>query len=150
MTDTVAAIKPKTRKGFDPFARDTATACDAGFEFEMKDPFTDEPTGAFITIAGKDGTIFRKAVREKANARIKAAALANRKGTEPETPTVEKAEADEIELLTACTLSWRGFDDGNGNDLPCTPENVRRLYAMEPYRKQADAALSDLGNFTPG
>lgn len=51
-----------------------------------------------------------------------------------------------IELLTACTASWNLT--WNGKQPECTPENVRKLYAEQPWiREQVDVFVGDRANF---
>lgn len=118
-------------------------ACDKGFEFELKDPFTSEPLGAFISVTGREGTAFRNHVRKKANEGLKKQAS----GKE-QVQTVEELEAAGVELCVACTTGWRDIT-WQGADLPFSPENARTVYAEKWIRDQVEEAILDLGNFTP-
>ena len=137
----------KASGGFNPFAHNTATACDTGYEFELLFPVSGDPTGAFITVVGKEGAAFQKFIRDRGNAKLREELALQRRGKEVPAITVEQIERDAIELLIACTVGWRGLVDENGEELAFTHENAAKLYSMRDYRMQVDEAIGDLGNF---
>lgn len=141
-------------KGFDLAAIDTATASDKGFELELRHPVTNAATGVFITVLGKDSKVFKDYVRAKANERLRKDMMTRNRGKDNDPPTVEQLERDTIDLLTACTLSWRDGDAASitlgGKALEFNEANVRTVYAITPIRDQVDEAIGDMGNFLPG
>lgn len=143
------ADKPKP--GIDLGALSTTTACDKGYEMELLHPATAAPLGVFISVVGRDSTVFRRYIRDKANERLRMQAT-SRARIKNEVTTVEQAEAEVVDLIAACTTGWRTGDvpsiTRNGNALEFSPANARVLYQQETWiREQADEAIGDLNNF---
>lgn len=116
---------------------DTQASSEAGAELELVHPATGEELGIFITLAGADSGQWRRAVAD----------VANRRGRKK--ITAEDARRDGIEIIARCTLSWRNVRV-DGEDLPCTLENAKKLYTRFNWmREQADAFCSDRANFLP-
>lgn len=116
---------------------DTQASSEAGAELELAHPATGEELGIFITLAGADSSQWRRAVAD----------VANRRGRKK--VTAEDARRDGIEIIARCTLSWRNVRV-DGEDLPCTLENAKKLYTRFNWmREQADAFCSDRANFLP-
>ncbi|HET9023682.1 MAG TPA: hypothetical protein VFN64_03860 [Burkholderiaceae bacterium] len=117
---------------------------DAAAEIEIFDPRTKSGTGIFITVYSRDSERARAVTRGQLNRRFRnmgrargAAAL-----------TAEELEAETMDLLVACTKSWRGVV-WNGNELALTAEHARGLYTASPIiREQVEDAISDRANFT--
>ncbi len=126
-------------------ALDPVAASDRGYELELRDPFTNEPLGMFITVMGQQSTVFRKYQRAKLNERLDQEGMSQAKSL-----TVEELEEGAIEACVLCTKGWRDivWDDAEG-ELEFTPENARMLYTHEWIRRQVDAAITTLGNFAP-
>lgn len=104
----------------------------------MLDPVTNEPVGVFITLAGADSAIHRKATATIAKRR-----LSNTKGFRNRALDPEKFEAEGIEVLAACTLGWKGVVV-DGAPLPCSRDNAIMLYTRFPWlREQVDQFVSD-------
>src|SRR5690554_4483284 len=102
------ATKPVAKKAFDFDSFDTATASEAGAEFEVIHPITG-PTGLFIRMKGTHSDQVKTELKRIAN-RAKAA----RAGT------VRKDEEDEgPRFLASITVGWRSEDD-KGVDQPVT------------------------------
>lgn len=143
---------------------DTISACDKGAEIELQHPVTKDPIGIFITILGKDSTVFREHIKDRVDSRIRQEALAERRGKPLPTPNSAQAELEATDLLTLCTVGWRqASKDENGNvvskdtithkkeELAFTTPNVKRLYQSLPWvRQQVDKAIGDMENFMPG
>ena len=118
---------------------DTAALCERGAEMELTHPATDAPLGVYLTLAGMDSKIWRKAV----------AALAEKRMAKRGKVSAEEIQERGIEILARCTLSWRNVVV-DGQELPCTLDNARQVYRRFPWmREQADAFASDRGAYLP-
>lgn len=130
------------------------TACNKGYELELTHPVSLEPLGVFIRVVGSESDAFQGHVRKHANAVLRERFAAQQRGRKEDAPTVERAEAETIDLLVACTTGWRTGDapviEWAGEKLDFTDGNVRRLYAEKWIRAQVDDAIGELGNFMPG
>lgn len=116
---------------------DTQASSEAGAELELVHPATGDPLGIFITLAGSDSGQWRKAVAD----------VATRRGRKK--VSAEDARRDGIEIIARCTLTWRNVRV-DGEDLPCTLENARKVYSRFNWmREQADAFCVDRANFLP-
>lgn len=94
-----------------------------------------------ITLAGSDSERFRKVQRASTNRRLKT--QSSRRGQ----VTSEELEADSLETLAACTISWRGLVV-DGEALECNAANARKAYKRLPWLKeQVDAFVGDRANF---
>lgn len=125
---------------FDFASRDSAATCERGAEMEVLDPVRDEPTGVFITLAGADSAIHRRASAQIAKRRAKGGF--RMKGFDP-----DKYLAESIEVLAACTLDWKNVKL-DGAALPCSRDNAIMLYTRFPWlREQADAFISERANY---
>ncbi|MDD5385347.1 MAG: hypothetical protein PHG89_10770 [Gallionella sp.] len=139
---------------------DTSSACDEGAEIELKHPVTGAGLGIFVTVAGKDSTLFKDYLRDSINEELRRAHFNKKRGKDDEIPTVEKGEQRSIEMLTVCTLGWRWDDKAvfplqkKGQpleELAFNVANVKRVYTELPAaRKQVDEAIGDLENFMKG
>lgn len=120
-------------------------ACEKGFEFELKHPFTNEVVGMFVTVLGTESAKVKAHARSKINAQLRAEA----KGKAP-APTIEGLESEAIDRAVAATVSWRGmvFNEADGG-LEFTEDNARLVYAQAFVRKQVLEASEEMGNFTP-
>lgn len=127
---------------------DTSAASEQGEKMEVQHPATGavltQTDGAAVTIvlAGQDSERFKKADRKISNRRLATTAAGRRV-----TLTSESIEADNLERLVACTISWSGVGFG-GVDKECTPDNVREVYKRLPWlREQAETFIQDRANF---
>ena len=104
----------------------------------VRHPLKKEPTGMTLTIAGPAADAYQRERRRTAKARFDAGAV-----------TIEGIEGAALDLLVACVTAWSGFQI-NGEELPCTPENVRKvlsipgLYWLKDF---IDTEVANLGNF---
>ncbi|NRD64761.1 hypothetical protein HRD49_23685 [Corallococcus exiguus] len=107
-------------------------------------PVTGQPTGMQVEVASADSPRYRDATRaiiEKATA---SAPRASRRARQ-EAP--RDMEADALELLVACAVSWSGVMEG-GAQVPLTPDSARRLFTAHPWlRRQVDEAVQDRASF---
>lgn len=140
---------------------DTISACDQGAEIEIRHPATNAATGIFITVLGKDSSVFKAFSRAKTNARLNRDAMNARRGKDSASRTVEDIEQENLELLAACTVTWRTVVAGKGGaveskpviflkgeELSCTPENSIRVYRDFPtIYSQLDEAIGEMENF---
>ena len=113
-----------------------------GSEMPVLHPTTGEPLKdekgqvATIKLAGVDSDIYRKASNKITNRRVK-------KGSRSQSMTIERVEADAMELICACTLQWSGLLVGG--KVPKTPEE---LYAGAKWlRQQAEEWIHDRANY---
>lgn len=166
--------EPKAKAGkpvdteFDIGRLDTSTASDKGASIPIVHPVTKEPVGINIHILGRHSSTFRELVRERINKRVKAEAMAARRGKPLEPKTAEEAEREAVEMLMACTTGWETeifHIDEKGNRvidkvvptikfgeqrLEFSPANAATVYTkILPIREQVDDAIGDLENFIP-
>lgn len=112
-----------------------------GSEMVVLHPTTGEPLvddngqTATIKLAGVDSEIYRKASNRITNRRFKK----NRS----QQMTVERMEADTLEIICACTLQWTGLLIGGQ-----VPKNAEELYSGAKWlRQQADEFMQDRANY---
>ena len=104
----------------------------------MLDPVTGDGVRVFISLAGADSAIHRKATATLAKRR-----LSSMKGFRYRSLHPEKFESEGIEVLAACTLDWKGVVV-DGAPLPCSRDNAIQLYTRFPWlREQVDQFVSD-------
>lgn len=113
--------------GFDFASRDCVQRAEQGAELEVIDPITGKSTDVFIVLAGADSPQYRNTSLMFTRRRIRNGA---RSEFDP-----EKLEKENIEVLAACTLSWKGVVL-EGKELPCTRENAVMLYTRFPWVKE--------------
>lgn len=98
-----------------------------------------------ITLRGLDDKAVRAVQHQVANKRM--SRMAGRSPTRRQTYTAEELEADALEVLVTCTVSWTNVEYQK-EQLACTPANVRMLYADLPWlREQVDQFINDRANF---
>lgn len=136
-----------TKQKFDLATLDTTAACDKGAEIELLHPVTQEPLGVFVTVLGKDSTVFKEYLRETINDKLRREAMAKKRGRDPEVPTYESAEDETVKLLTLCTRGWRNMVVA-GKELEYNVANAQKLYTDYAWiRKQVDDGITNLENF---
>jgi hypothetical protein len=129
---------------------DTVAACNRGADMAVNDPRTGAPArdekgnpAVVITVAGVDSDRYANWVRARIDASMAE--------TAPMRRSAHDLEQDEIDLLTACTIGWRGFEGDDGAPHPFTNDNARELYRQFPLiRAQAKAFVEQRRNFTRG
>lgn len=112
---------------------------------DIKDPATGRRI-ATVTLAGPEHPK-RKALMFQRQRRMRNALQRTGK---LELPDPADEEADNIDLLVACTLAWTEFEDADGKELACTAENARRLYTQEGHgwlRALLTSALEEKDRF---
>lgn len=127
-----------TPAAFDFATRDVAAKAEEGAELEVLDPVTSEAVGVYITLAGADSVVHRKAVANISKRRFNNQKGFRNKGFDP-----EKMEAESIEILAVCTLSWKGVTV-DGDPLPCSRDNAIKMYTRFPWlREQVEQFIGD-------
>lgn len=92
---------------------------------------------AFAVVVGKLSGIYRKAEQAVNDRTLK------RRTTEL---TAELLEAQELEKLAKCVLSWNLTDDGRA--IPATTENVVTVFLAAPWiRRDLEAVMNDPARF---
>jgi len=131
--------------GFDFSKIGTAQGANIGASFELRHPTERVPIGAFLTVLGKDGDVYRRVDRQQTNRRL-AEAARNRDLT----LKAEEIEADRLDLIVACTTGWKGVLK-KGEPIPFNAENVRKFYKDYPWAaEQAERAMNDRSLFIGG
>lgn len=100
-----------------------------------------------VIIRGRNSSQGLEAMRLNGNRRLEQA-----RRTGSSTVTVEAGESELTEVLVACTVGWT-FDQLNGEPFPYSPENARRFWSDDRFRRwrsQADDFFSNEANFTKG
>lgn len=142
MTKATETTPVTTPAPFDFASRDVAAKAEEGAELEVLDPVTGEAVGAYITLAGADSVVHRKAVANISKRRFNNQKGFRNKGFDP-----ERMEAESIEILAACTLSWKGVTL-EGAALPCSRDNAIKMYTRFPWlREQVEAFISDRSEY---
>jgi hypothetical protein len=129
----------------------TSAVSENGTAVEILHPTKNIPLGITFFIRGTDSKTFRDITRKQQNRRMEAA----KKARGSLNLTAEEMDAESIEVLVACTASWKtGHEDtieiSDGEFLECTPDNSRRIYADPGFawlREQVDREIGDRSNF---
>lgn len=129
---------------FDLKDLDTAKFAQDGAELQLVHPDGVTPMDMFITLRGMDSQIFESTQLEQRR-RLQARRIRNAKYV---VPAEEEAEFG-YELLAACTVSWRGFEE-NGQPLVCSEATALAQYRKYQWlRDQVAAFVQDRANFLP-
>ena len=129
----------KKSKPVDLSTLDVSAIAEQGAILNVTHPVSGQNLGVSIRLAGADSEIYRKAMRAAAARRI------NSRRRSALTP--EEMEQEALELLAKATLGWEGVVL-DGETLPFSPENARRLYGRFPWiKEQVDLFIVDRGNF---
>lgn len=123
---------------------DTAALSEAGAWCALRHPASGQPLtcgGAAVRVllAGPDGARFRTARRQVREALTDRLAAARERSDQTALSALE-AEA-EIEMAAALTLAWENVRLPDGEALPCSADNARRLYRDLPW------LLAQVGGF---
>jgi hypothetical protein len=133
-------------KAFNLKALDTIDACNKPHEIEIRD-VNGMPTGFFVSVLGAHSTTYRNIIRGMADEALRKQATGK-----PQSESLEKLEARNLDALVAATVGWRIGDSSvvefGDEQLEFTPANVRRVYAeLLPVREQVAEAINDVANF---
>jgi hypothetical protein len=129
---------------------DTVAGANKGFDVKIYHPGTLADLGIVITVFGKDSEEHQKVTRRQNKKRLDRLTKGGFRGMANLPP--EETERDGIELLAACTKSWRTGEEPTillrGENLTCTPQNAAMVYEDFPWLKdQVDTAIGDRANF---
>jgi hypothetical protein len=116
------------------------------FDVEIKDE-EGNGTGVFFTLAGPNHTVRRTA---QLALNRKMIAQANKTG-KVELPDPEDSEVDRLKNLANATLSWRGYVNDEGEEVPFSTATALALYQdpeMMWLVDQVDTALGAKDRFT--
>jgi hypothetical protein len=116
------------------------------FDVEIKDE-EGNGTGVFFTLAGPNHTVRRTA---QLALNRKMIAQANKTG-KVELPDPEDSEVDRLKNLANATLSWRGYVNDDGEEVPFSTATALALYQdpeMMWLVDQVDTALGAKDRFT--
>lgn len=114
---------------------------DKGAEMQVVHPNGEPLEGVTITLLGDDCTLQRQRIAE-----IRRKALANKNNFNK---VYDKTEEEATNIRVSKTIAWSGVKWGE-DDLPCTPENVRKIYTDGGYKwlvDQVDRFTMDRSNF---
>lgn len=126
-----------------------ADAADAGYEFEIKLPGTNEATGAFITVRGEMSKTVKAYARQKFREFQLKEQQAKRRGKQTEEMTLEEAEEMAVESAVVRVISWRGITE-NGKEVAFSKENAERIFTEHSWiREQVMEESNQLLNFRP-
>jgi predicted glycosyltransferase len=111
-----------------------------GTETDLEDK---EGNKATLILAGEDSDQYQQVLRTQRRRRLDQALKGRKAGVTP-----EQLEAEALDLLVACTLSWKHIAiDGSETFSPTT---ARKLYEEYPWiREQAERFIGDRANFLP-
>lgn len=123
---------------------DTKTKADAGVDVEINRA-DGEPSGLTITVLGTDSATYQKLREKQDRARVRIMAKGGRNSMET---VFDSAKQNDIELVTACTLSWKHAD----GDMPFgadDKDSLAEFYAKYPLvLDQVRSAMNDRSLFT--
>ena len=123
---------------FDLASLDSAAKAEDGAELEVLHPISGEKLGIAIRLAGTDSAVHRKATTAIASRRTKGGFRRN--------INLDDLQAESIEILARCTLSWSGVVL-DGKDVPPSKEAAAALYTRFPWlREQVETFISDRAN----
>ena len=134
--------KESAPKPLDLSSLDPRDAANEGFEFELTHPVSKAPLGQFITVLGSDSDTYADILHERFNTAIRQRAS----GGDIKPKTSEQIDAEELELLVACTKGFRNIN-WHGEDLNFTHQNAITLYKIGWVKQQVNAAIVDISNF---
>lgn len=119
-----------------------AEQAEAGYEFELLYPGTDEKTGAFVKVRGAQSKVVRAYARKKYNEYRLREQQAKRKGKEDEM-TLDEAEDMSIDTAINRIIDWKGITEG-GVEVPFTKENAERILRDHSWIREAVVSESDM------
>lgn len=128
-------------KAIDFSKLDQGAAQDKGTRVQIEHPQAGL-LDSWITVRGNESPVIQQLLRKQVNAQIKRAA----KG---EAQTIEEMISDAVDKLSAATIGWENIS-WEGAELPCTPDNCRKLYGQKWLRDFLHPKMEDEANFPLG
>lgn len=119
----------------------TAELSESGVEMQLRHLVTGELLDAWITLCGQDSKVYRQKRRELRSKSMQAKVA----------DAVELSEQHAMEVRVACTLGWRGLDEGN-KPIKFSQEKALEIYTDPGYQwivDQVDRFIGDRANFLP-
>lgn len=110
--------------GIDLAELDVKTGSEAGFKLELRHPTTRQPIGVWILILGSDSDAYQEQTRA-----VQRRWAESMKQNQRAELTEEEKEQQGRDLLVSITRSWSENMKLDGELLPFSAENARRLYA---------------------
>ncbi len=142
----------KEKKLFDISSLDTRLACNKGTEVEIIDPYTDQGSGLFFKILGKDSDVCRNFLKKTEESKRIKEAMARRRGRDVEVSTLEQNEHETISLIAACTIGWRMNDSETiicgGEEMTFSNENMMKVLENLTIRTTLGDSIFDIKLFT--
>lgn len=126
---------------------DVAAMCEEGYKLQLHLPEVNTPLQAWITVRGKDAKKVVEFGEKKVEEMQLKEKIAKRKNKEVEPMSLTEMKDFGLESALIRVKSWEGIGEGKV-ELPCTEENIRRVFIDHPWIKQAVLDASDnLANF---
>jgi hypothetical protein len=127
---------------------DTVAASNEGFRVQIYHPGTHEDLDIMIDVLGKDSDECQKMSRIQSKKRM--AKMAKGGYRSNQVIPLEEIEADNLELLAACTKGWTNVIL-DGKLVECNKANAVMIYERFPWiKEQVDIAIGDRANFIKG
>jgi hypothetical protein len=124
---------------------DTKTLADQGFDLDIADIRTGQPSGFRVRILGVDSEVMQQRIRDEAE-RIAEAMKRDQRLNE----TPEESRARRIERLVLATVGWSDNAVILGEAFPFSADNARRLYTDPRFphiREQVERGIQNRVNF---
>jgi len=124
-----------------------AALSEKGYEFELKLPEVNTPTGAFIKVRGASSDTVLKYQKRAFNEQQIKENQAKKKNRPLDPMMIEDYDDASIDSAIVRTIGWRGITDG-GVEVEFSPENAKEIYSKHPWIRFAVITESDtMGNF---
>lgn len=118
-----------------------------GYEFPILHPGTGKAMGLSLTIQSMKSEPVKAILKT-----LETEGFARRRRNKP--LTVDEVRENAIRIMLVVVTGWRWHEDADGNQgsaggeqLPFTPENLRRILEIDDVRDQIDEELKDEANF---
>lgn len=131
--------------GFDLKKNNLADKAEAGYRFELTIPEVNTPTGAFVTVRGKEADVVKKYARKRfAEIQFKENAQRNRnRNGEASQMTIEEAEDLAVDTAYVRIISWEGFEE-DGEPLEFNEANGKKVLKDHPWIRDQIITESDM------
>ena len=133
-------------QGCDLAKNNLSNKAEEGYEFEVRLPGSDEPTGAFIKVRGNLSKTVKAYARRKFQ-EYQAQQKRNKKSGREDDIDLEEAEDMAVESAVVRTIGWRGFLE-DGKPVEFSQEAAAKLYKEHSWiRDQVLEEAEQLINF---